>query len=298
MTIYGGLPDNAPSTYTVNLGSVDEAIAASLADDAQEARVDAQWLARVPIAPMDVNAPPGNVSADPNPQQIFPGATVFTSFRYYCRLIPRIVFLGLEQISIVIDTHAWSFFPNGRVMVRFTSGEGLDTWEVWGAYEIGPKPVQTDILHCYADNTLRLLTDMGEDLKMTLEDGRRNLFWGKEPQPLGAWSLEQTPIACQLFGEPDASLINTGLWLSSTITPDPAGEAGPFPITIARPGAGSMTVNGTADAPVNLVLEGAGSLAPPIAWQPLKSNSVPAGPFSFTISPDASAAAFFRVRTQ
>ncbi len=227
MTIYGGA-DTTPATYTVNLGSVDAAIAASLAADAEEAQVDAQWLARVPIAPIDPNAPIGDVSADPNPQQVFQGATVFTSFQYYRRLIPRIVFLGPEKISIVFDTHAWCFFPNGRVLVRFTSDEGIGTLEVWGAYEIGPKPAQTDILHCYADNTLYLVTDMGEELNMTLEDGRRNLFWVKEPQPLGDWALEQKPIPCQLAGNPDSSLINTGVSLSSNITPDPIGGAGPL----------------------------------------------------------------------
>jgi len=49
--------------------------------------VDAQWLARVPIAPLDPNAALGDVSADPNPRQIFQGATVFTGFQYYRRLI-------------------------------------------------------------------------------------------------------------------------------------------------------------------------------------------------------------------
>jgi len=208
------------------------------------------------------------------------------------------VFLAPEKVSVVIDTHAWSFFPTGRVMVRFTSGEGLDTLEVWGAYEIGPKPAQTDILHCYADNTLHLLTDFGEELNMTIEDGRRNLFWGKEPQPLGTWALEQVPIPCQLPGNPDRSLINTGVSLSSTITPDRTGEAGPAPIKIAGLVPGSVTVSGTTEFPSSLVLEAATSLAPPVNWQPLQSNSVPAGPFSFTIAKGASTAAFFRVRSQ
>lgn len=298
MTIYGGLPDTAPSTYTVNLGSVDAAITASLAADAQEAQVDAQWLARVPTAPIDPNAALGDVSADPNPRQIFQGATVFTGFQYYRRLIPRLVFLAPDQIAIVIDTHGWSFFPTGRVMVRFTSGDGADTLEVWGAYEIGPKPAQTDVLHCYADNTLHLLTDTGEELSMTLEDGRRNLFWGKEPQPLGSWALEQTPIACQLSGNPDPSLINTGVSLPTAIPPDLTGEAGPVSIMIAGLAPGAVTVSGVTEFARSLVLEAATSLAPPVHWQPLQSNSVPAGPFSFTIAKGASTVAFFRVRSQ
>ncbi|HYG35820.1 MAG TPA: hypothetical protein VEC99_13600, partial [Clostridia bacterium] len=309
MTIYGGLPNTAPSTYTANLGSVDAAIAASLAADAQEAQVDAQWLARVPIAPRDPNAvqpPLEGVPTDPNSGKIFPDPTVFTKFQYYRRLIPRLLFWGTGQTLGVIDTHQWYFFPTGRVLVRFTFHHagwppGMfyeDVTDVWGAYEIGPKPTETDILHCYADNTLSLVTDLGEKLDMTLEDGRRNLFWGKEDQALGEWALEQVPIACQLPGNSDASLINTGVSLSTAIPPDPTGDAGPITLMIARPVAGSITISGTTELDLSLVLERAESLAPPISWQPWQSNSVPAGPFSFTISAATNTAAFFRVHCQ
>jgi hypothetical protein len=46
LTLFGGL--NAPATYTVNLGVVDAAIDASFAADAAEAKIDQQWLARIP----------------------------------------------------------------------------------------------------------------------------------------------------------------------------------------------------------------------------------------------------------
>ena len=71
MTIFGGNL-GPPSTYTVNLGVVDAAIDASLAADAEEARIDAQWLTRVPIGPRDPNAvqiPAADIPADPNPGQ-------------------------------------------------------------------------------------------------------------------------------------------------------------------------------------------------------------------------------------
>ena len=133
---------------------------------------------------------------------------------------------------------------------------------------------------------------------MTLEDGRRNLFWGKEPQPLDRWALEQTPIACQLPGNSDPSLINTGVSLSSSISPDPIREAGPVSIMIAGPVPDAVTVSGVTEFACRLILESAASLAPPINWQPLQSKSVPAGPFSFTMAKGASSAAFFRVRSQ
>lgn len=133
---------------------------------------------------------------------------------------------------------------------------------------------------------------------MTLEDGRRNLFWAKEDEKLAEWAVEKVSIACQLPGNPDATLINTGVKLSSAIPPDPTGDAGPFPIMIVRPAAGPVTISGTAEMPLSLVLESAGSLASPITWQPLQSNSVPAGPFSFTISGATNVAGFFRIRSQ
>ena len=89
MTIFGG--NAAPSTYTVNLGSVDEAINMSLAIDAQETEVDAKWKERVPIAPRDSNAvhtPIGNIPEDPRPGLVFPDATVFPKYQLYRRLIP------------------------------------------------------------------------------------------------------------------------------------------------------------------------------------------------------------------
>ena len=82
ITFHGGLTNNTPATYTVNLGSVDAAIAASFAADAAEAQVDAQWLARVPLGPTGPNGTvPFDIGADPNPGQIFPEPTVFTGYQ-------------------------------------------------------------------------------------------------------------------------------------------------------------------------------------------------------------------------
>jgi hypothetical protein len=60
-------------------------------------------------------------------------------------------------------------------------------------------------------------TDLGEVIEMTLEDGRRHLFWGKDFQILSAWADEQRPIACEAPADPDPSLMNTGVSLSTTI---------------------------------------------------------------------------------
>lgn len=294
MTIYGGT-NTKPSTYTVNLGSADAAIAASLTDDAADAQVDAQWLARVQLGPTGPNGLiPEGLPADPNPGQIFPQPTVFSHYQYYRKLIWKSVY-GMVKA----DTQQWHFFPDGRILVRFTTWAQQElVWDEWGAYQIDPKSTQADILHYYADNDLTVKLDVGDLLKMTLENGRRNLFLGKDHYPLDTWAYEYTPIACQLPGNSDASLINTGISLSTTIAPDPIGAPGRFPIAIARPDAGTLAISGTTESARSLVLERAACLASPIQWEPMRTNTVPAGPFSFTIPEATDAACFFRVRTQ
>jgi hypothetical protein len=167
----------------------------------------------------------------------------------------------------------------------------------WGAYTIGPKPTQLDILHCYADNDVTVELDWGDLVQLTVEDGRRNLFWKKVCFPNASWAMEKNET-CQRTAEPDATLINTGVSLSTAIAPDPTGPPAPLLIRIARPAAGALTVNGTTELPRSLVLQRAARLAPPITWEPLRTNTVPPGPFSFTLPEATDAAAFFRVRAQ
>ena len=65
---------------------------------------------------------------------------------------------------------------------------------------------------------------------MTLEDGRRNLFWNKDFQILSEWAAEQNPIPCQGPIRPDASLMNTGVSLSTNIAPDNIRDLDSIPI--------------------------------------------------------------------
>lgn len=307
MTIYGGVL--RPSTYTVNPGSVDTAIAASLAADAAAAQVDAQWLARVPVGPRDPNAvqiPTGVIPADPRPGVVFPDATVFTHFQLYRRLIPGFVYfneLGTIKSVAVVNTSEWHFFPTGRVLVRFQNYRaGLfypntiaDISDSWGAYAIGPKPVQQDILHIYADNELFIQTDLGEESEMTLEDGRRNLFWGKDYQILSEWAAERKSIPCQAAANADPSLMNTGIALSTQIKPD-LGESATVPVRISGPVSGKLLISGTSESAATLVTERATAIVPPVVWQQVQTNDVPAGPFSFLVPQGTDASAFFRVR--
>ena len=160
--------------------------------------MDAQWLARVPIGPADPTAEPiPDLNRDPNPQQVFAAPTVFSQYQFYRQLIPLLLaaFQGGQMVTLaVIDTQEWHFLSSGRVLLRFRiwSSDGFDAtekvWDEWGAYQIEPKPNPTDILHHYADNGLTVKLDAGDLLKMTLENGRRNLFRGKDRYPLGTWA--------------------------------------------------------------------------------------------------------------
>ncbi|MCI0535233.1 MAG: hypothetical protein L0Z50_08395 [Verrucomicrobiales bacterium] len=310
MTIFGGL--GAPSTYTVNLGGVDAAIESSFAADAAEVQIDQQWLARIPVGPKNPNAvqiPTGDIPADPNPGHLFEAPTVFTNYQLYRRLVPAFVYFN-EQGTIksvaVVNTREWHFFPTGRVMVRFTNHRAgfvypatlEDVTTSWGAYHIDAKPAERDILHLYADNVLFIETDLGERAEMTLEDGRRHLFWNKDYQILSEWAGEQKPIPCQLPVNSNASLMNTGVSLSTSIEPDTIGDWRPVLLNLAGPVSGNFTLSGTSAVGGSFVIDGATSLAAPIVWQPLQTNIVPAGPFNFVIPQGTNATAYFRLRAQ
>ena len=311
LTIHGGTL-GPPRTYTVNLGVVDQAIAASHAADAQEAQVDAQWITRVPVGPRDPNAvqvPTGAIPADPNPGSVFADATVLTSFQFYRRLHPGFVYfndLGSIRSVAVVNTSEWYFFPTGRVLVRFTNYRaGLfypttvaEVSDNWGAYLVAPKSAERDILHLYADNSVFLETDLGEQTELTLEDGRRHLFWNKDYEILSLWAAEQKPIPCPMPGNADARLINVRVSLSTTIPPDEIPDSQSMQVKLSRGAAGNFTLSGAALGAGPLVLEGTANLAPPVVWQPLQTNSVAAGPFNIAIPQGTNAAAYFRVRAQ
>lgn len=310
LTIYGGL--HTPSTYAVNLGMVNTAINASFAADAADALVDEQWLARVPIGPRDPNAvqlPSGDIPADPNPGSIFPGASVFTGYQFYRRLILGEVYFNVQgtiKSVSVVNTREWHFFPTGRVLVRFKNYRATpvhpitvaDVSDSWGAYRIEGKPVEQDILHIYADNALHIETDLGETMDMTLEDGRRHLFWGKDYMLQSEWATEQKPVPCQLPDGADGSLMNTGISLSTPIAPDEIADPQQLRLQISGPNAGNFTISGTTGSDSTLILERATSASQTVVWESVQTNTVSAGPFNFVVPQGSSPAAFFRVRAR
>lgn len=309
LTLHGGTAGGA-STYRVNLGQVDAAIAASHAADAAAEAIDDQWLARVPLRLRDPNAtqiPVGNIPADPRPGRVFESPTVFQGYRLYRRLIPGFVYFedrGTLRSVPVVNTREWHFFPTGRVCVRFTNHRAgvfypqtvEDISLNWAAYRIDPPGDERDILHLYADNQVRIDTDLGEQIAMTLEDGRRHLFWEKEYLILSEWAAEQVAIPCQRPPGADGSLMNTGVSLSTAIPADPVEQPASAPVLtgIRLMAPGRLQVSGTNAVAGDIVLQGAANLGAPVYWQAVQTNTLPAGAFHLEVPVEAQAG-FFRL---
>jgi hypothetical protein len=291
-----------PATYVLDQGSTDAALQASLAADAQEAELDALWLKRVLIGPSNTDVgelPLGEI--DLHPEHVFEGATAFTQQRHYQRQIPSFVNFGPDSVPVV-NTQEWYFLRNGRVLIKFTqyvAGAGYPfvvptEVKVWGAYHIDPSPAVQDIFHFYADNSLHIETDASEQLELTLENGRRYLFWGKDRAELDEWVAEEPATPCNPPANFDPSLMNTGVSLQTTIAPDDLTEAIQF--SLARSITGNLTLQGTSLGPATLVIEKAMSLTAPVDWKPVQTNAVPIGPFNFTIPSSTNGQAYYRLR--
>jgi hypothetical protein len=140
--------------------------------------------------------------------------------------------------------------------------------------------------------------DNGDQAEMTLEDGRRHLFWDKDYQIQWEWASEQRRVPCQSPANPDATLINTGLSLKTNIKPDETNGAHLVRVHFTRIAPGIFEIHGTNDIATGFVVEGTANLTQPIIWQPLQTNTLSAGPFSFPIAREGEQAALFRVRVQ
>lgn len=308
MTVHGGV--RPPATYRVNVGSVDADVAASLQADADREVVDDAWLARVRIAPRDpgvLPSPSVDLPADPLPGRIFPDPTVFAGYQLYRRLIPGFVYFndnGTIKSVAVVNTREWHFFPTGRVLIRFrnyyagafypmTFAEVSDSW---AAYRVEPKPAETDVLHRYADNVVRLDSDLGEVAELTLEDGRRHLFWDRDYQLLSEWAAEQKPVPCTRPDFTEARLLNTGVTLSTGISPDPFDDEPPVLVALVRDSATELTVRGRNPAAGKVMVEQTASMEASAVWSAVSSHDLPAGPFAVKVSVKEVGAAFFRLR--
>ncbi|MCC7376905.1 MAG: hypothetical protein IT581_19760 [Verrucomicrobiales bacterium] len=311
LTLHGG--PGGPSTYKVNLGTVDADIADSLEADAIEALSDARWIGRIPVGPKNPGAvyvPTGDLPNDPQPSHVFGAPTVMTGYQLYRRLIPGFVYFNVQgtiKSVAVVNTREWHFFPTGRVLVRFKNtraGVFYPTTETvvtdnWGAYRVEPKPEATDILHIYADNGVFIETDLGEQVAMTLENGRRQLFWEKDYLLQSEWASEQKPVPCVPATQTRPGLANTGIALSTSIVPDPTGDQAPVLLGLSRSPQGTLILSGRTEVAASVVIEGAQNLVAPVTWTPIQTNAVAAGRFELVIQQGTTAAAaYFRIRGQ
>ncbi len=290
-----------PLTFVIHPELTEAALQVSFAADVQESEMNRQWLDRIPIGPTnpDIGQAP-SLPIDLRSEHVLDGATVFTEYRHYQRFIRGFVY------EVEVDnSQEWHFLRNGRVMMRFIqhrAAPGLppvivaDVIDAWGAYTIQPKPPGQDVLHRYADNVLRIETDLGETLEMTLEDGRRHLFWGRDRAVVDEWAAEDQPALCLPPADIDPRLMNTGLSLQTSIAPDDFTE--PVRLTLLRSQTGDLTMEGSAKTSANLVTQHAVNLVAPVVWQPLQTNAVLVGPFRFVVPAAGNGQGYYRLRQQ
>jgi hypothetical protein len=100
---------------------------------------------------------------------------------------------------------------------------------------------------------------------------------------LSEWAAEQKPIPCPGANNPDASLMNTGVSLATSIAPDVISD--PSQIAIKRSGvvSGNFTLSGIAESAATVVIEQTSILTPPLIWRALQTNSVASGPFQLQV---------------
>jgi hypothetical protein len=90
--------------------------------------------------------------------------------------------------------------------------------------------------------------------------------------------------------------MNTGVSLSTSISPDEVGDRQPVLIGLAVSPAGECILRGTTDVAGSVVIDGATSLASPMSWRPLQTNDVQAGLFALPVPWHTNPSGFFRVR--
>ena len=160
MTIYGGI-GAPPELRGQSRRRPTTAIAATLAADADKARVDATWRDRVTIGPRDpgaVQRPAGDVPCGPAPDAHLRLADGLHVVSPLPAVHPGFVYFNVQgtiRTVPVMNSREFYLFPTGRVLVRFRNFIAGVTYpttianiaDTWGAYHILPEPELDDVLH-------------------------------------------------------------------------------------------------------------------------------------------------------
>ncbi len=165
------------------IGGREEARRMAEATEARWSRENAEWRRKIPTAPIRPAPFSGaaGVPTDPNPGDIYPGATVFASLQnYFVMNQAWNVTGGPGAGGTVYDRTDWYFLPNGRVYRRVTSNStaGGNTLGVWFKYRIEGE---------------KLILGVGKKKEETLklEGGRRFFHWAGTQFDNQLWASAQ-----------------------------------------------------------------------------------------------------------
>ena len=203
LTLSGGDAES-PMAFEKEPGSEQKLLALAREADAAKAQEDARWRARLPVARLQQPPPPhvavGEVPADPRKAHVFKDPMVFRDQNLYLRLTPYTLRFAGGATADVFNSTKWYFLPTGRVFIKMeqyhegqrydpTNPQG-DVKTFWGAYRVETSGEGERVV---------VETDEGEKIEMRLEDGRRNLYWGKEVYGQVDWENE----ALRRQGQPE-----------------------------------------------------------------------------------------------
>jgi hypothetical protein len=193
-TLLGGAY-STPTQFDLEPGSPESIVAEAQEVDANEAQLDADWRARLPVAPMGQQPPHvalGEVPEDPNVTNIFGSPTIFVSPELYLEISLAEVTYDDGSTGSVQNSTKWYFEPTGRLYTIFTN------WPLGRIYSKAyPQPDVNTYWSRYTivegSDTDRVLveTDAGEQIDMYLAHGRRNLVWGNDVYGQVDWENEQ-----------------------------------------------------------------------------------------------------------
>lgn len=206
------LGDEDTRDYIFDPGSEVTALQEIAELDAGREPANARWRAAIPLGPIQPGPTPFDPlrSNDPNPSQVFPGATVFAEGELYTYISSHsyVKEIGgglrmVDPVSLAVspaiaaqldisqgewrDSQLWFFYGNGRAFSKsenYFTATGFDPvtpsiQAIWGRYRL------------LGEDRVEILSDEGEPVNMQLYDGRRTLSHDGFCYDEVTWATEQ-----------------------------------------------------------------------------------------------------------